>query len=315
MRISPVTGTPALPQLSNSGMSAEKLSRIKNIAAGVASEASQEVPKARMPQRSLRMHTVMPGSEVQTTEATVDPEQSAISDPNVQTNGVEEAIQPLSPQFAELAKRRRALQVKEREIADREKALTGPTRAELEAKIKTQPLSVLQELGVTYDQLTNDILAAQGNINPDIQSIKAELKALKEGVDKTLSDKDAAAEKAVLMEMRRNVNQLSSQGDEFEMVRETQSQSDVIELIHRTYKQTGEVLDVEEAMKLVEEELATEALKIAKLKKVQGKLTPVAPAQPAPQQGMRTLTNKDSAKPSMDRRQRAILAMQGQLKR
>lgn len=338
MKISPVVGTPTLPNTSNTGLGPEKLARLKAIAAGkpqgytdktlqiddeLSDIASRDsAPRGPTP-RTITMRTNrtvhrdgLPGPVSQLAEQTLQTESdSAISDPNVQANATAEVTQPLSPQLAMIAKQRRALQVKERELADKEKALGGSTRAELEARIKSQPLSVLQELGVTYDQLTNDILQAQGSINPDIQSLKAELKALKEGVDKTLSDKDAAAEKAVLAEMRRNINQLASQGDDYEAIRETKSESDVIELIHRTYKDTGEVMDEAEAMKLVEEYLIEKSLRLAKLKKVQGKLTPEVPAQQAPQTGMRTLTNKDSAKPMLDRRQRAIQAMLGTLKR
>lgn len=319
MKITPFSGAPTIPSPASTGIAPEKLARLKAIAAGDSSIGvttyEEDKQKELPPQHTIQMKTnatvnreISPAVEV--------PEQSeiAIPDASVQTNAVREATQPLSPQFAALAKQRRALQVKERELADKEKALGGSTRSELEARIKSAPLSVLQELGVTYDQLTNEILATQGGINPDIQALKAEIKSLREGVDKTLSEKDAATEKAVLNEMRRTVNQLASAGDNFEMIRETQSQSDVIDLIYRTYKETGEVLDEAEAMRLVEDELVNESLKIARLKKVQGKLTP-APLQQQPQTGMRTLTNKDSAKPMMDRRQRAIMAAQGLMKR
>lgn len=325
MKVSPVVGTPTINNSSQSGNSPEKLARLKAIASGQAPIEEEDKDKSAPTGNRIVMNTNRtmqrdispPDTNIPNDEhdkSDKSPE-SDIPDASVQATGVAEATQPLSPQFAELAKQRRALQVKEREFAEKEKALGGSTKAELEARIKSSPLSVLQEFGVTYDQLTNDILSAQGGINPDIQSLKAEIKALKEGVDKTFSDKDVANERAVLAEMRRNVNQLASQGDDFEMIRETQSESDVIDLIHRTYKKTGEILDESEAMTLVEEYLINESLKLARLKKVQGKLTPEVPLQPQPPTGMRTLTNKDSAKPTMDRRQRAIMAMQGNLKR
>lgn len=328
MKISPVNGTPTIPNHSNSGNSPEKLARLKAIAAGespIGVTEREEDKDKHLPLPSHRAITMrtnrtvdrygepqVPEPEI---EAAPETTQTAISDEGVQANETAEVTQPLSPQLAALAKQRRALQVKEREIAEREKALSGPSRADLEAKLKSSPLSVLQELGVTYDQLTQEILASQGEVNPDIQALKAEIKALKEGVDKTLSDKDTAAEQAVLAEMRRNVDRLSAQGDDYELIRETGSQQDVLDLIHKTWKESGEVMDEAEAMKLIEEELVTESLKIAKFKKVQGKLTPTAPLQQQPQHAMRTLTNKDSASPAMSRRQRAIQAALGNLKR
>lgn len=342
MKISPVSGMST--NSSNTGMSAEKLIRATAIAAGQTppqghTEGTEAANRPAFPaQRTIKMRTqyrqyMDPVDDLYSADRELDsiatrdtatpslqnknisvaaPE-TAIPDDNVQANVTAEATQPLSPQLAALAKQKRALQVKEREVAEREKALGGSTRAELEARIKSQPLSVLQELGVTYDQLTTDILAAQSGVSPEIHALKAELKALKEGVDKTLSDKDAATEKAVLGEMRRNVNQLCQEGDDFEMIRETRSQPEVMDLIYKTWKRDGEILDEVEAMKLIEEDLVNESLKIARLKKVQGKLTPQPQLQQQPE--MRTLTNKDSASLAMSRRQRAILAAQGNLKR
>lgn len=322
MKISPVQGTPTIPNPSSSGISPEKLEKLKAIASGKPQPEKEEENKDQVlasKTPSITMNTnrnpepIPSGNESGNGEIPVEsaPE-SAISDTTVQTNAPVEATQPLSPQFAALAKQRRANQVKELELAEREKALSGASRSDLEARIKSQPLSVLQELGVTYDQLTNEILASQSGTNPEILALKAELKALKEGVDKTLSDKDAAQEKAVLTEIRRTVNQMA-QLEPYELIRETKSESEVVDLIHRTYKKTGEVLSEDEAMNLVEAELEEEALKIARLKKVQGKLTPPeAPLQPQPTQGIKTLTNKDSARPVTSRRQRAIAAMLGQ---
>ena len=324
MKISPVVGTPTISSAPQTGNSPEKLARLKAIAAGetpisvTESEENKDKPQPAMKTITMQTNRTVNRDIPAQEEVAPEPE-IANSDTSVQANATREVTQPLSPQFAALAKQRRALQ-QERAALDRDKAsLAGPTRAELEAKIKSQPLSVLQELGVTYDQLTQDILAAQGGITPEITALKAEIKALKEGVDKTFSDKDSAAEKSVLAEMRRTINNLASQGDDFELVRETRSQPEVLDLIHRTWKQTGEIMDEAEAMRLVEDDLINQSLKIAKLKKVQGKLTPEVPleqqpksAVTQPQTSMRTLTNKDSGVRQMSRRQRAIAAALGQ---
>ncbi len=326
MKISPVTGMTTIAPTSNTGLSAEKLARLKAVAAGEVpkEEEVQEKPKFSG-QPTIKMKTnrtvnrEMPVAEAEAPITEPETPASATSDASEQVSAVEEATQPLNPQLAAIAKQRRALQ-QERQAFEKEKELlVGNTRADLEAKLKTNALSTLQELGVTYDQLTNEILASQGGIAPEIQALKAEIKALKEGVDKTLSDKDIAAEQAVLKEMRRNVDHLASQGEEFELIRAKRAEPDVIELIHRTWKQNGEILDEAEAMKLIEEELLNESLVLAKLKKVQGKLTPTEPLKLQEEMpvktGMKTLTNRDSAKPLMDRRQRAIAAALGQLKR
>lgn len=237
---------------------------------------------------------------------------------DIEAKPVDEVTQPISPQLAELARARRALQVKERAIVDREKALESRSQdVNLidRARLKSDPLGVLLETGVTYDQLTEAILNGQGNA--EMAALKAELHALKEGVDKKFVEKDTQAEQQVLAEMRREALRLSSQGEAFEMVRETRSIPDVMKLIERTYRETGEVLETTEALRLVEDELVSRYKKLANLKKVQSQLAP-APAQLQLQpqrQGMRTLTNKDTASPVMTPKARALAAFYGTLKK
>lgn len=224
---------------------------------------------------------------------------------------VEEATQPLSPQYAALARQRRAIQ-QEKQALDRAKAEWATKSKDVVdlATLKSKPLSVLLENGVTYDQLTQEILANQGG--SEIQALKAEIKALNEGVDRKFSERDAQQEQQVLADMRREAVLLAKQGDTFELVRETKSIPDVMRLIERTYRETGEVLDVSDALELVESELVKESLKLAKFKKVQGQLSPQPIQQPQPpQRQMRTLTNKDTASAPMSARARALAAFYG----
>jgi hypothetical protein len=250
-----------------------------------------------------------------------DAPESGISDPSSDAEPVTEVTKPLSPQFAALARQRRALQVKEREIADRERRLaSNPPQDDGKAtlaRLKSSPLAVLQEAGVTYDELTQAILANPSGNNPDIHALKEEIKSLKEGFDKTLSERDARTEQEALREMRRNVDRLVATGDDFEMIRETGSQAEVTELIRQIYKIEGTVLDESEAAVLVEEELLKEAEKIARIKKLRARFAP-AETQPANQvveyqpRQMRTLTNRDGTRPAMSARERALRAFRGE---
>ncbi len=267
--------------------------------------------------RALRMNTnATPGLTPQPLQEAAA-ESLANPAPSDEVDGTVEATQPLSPQLAALAKQKRALQVKERELEDREKALNErPSTQEGVidvARLKSEPLSVLLEAGVTYDQLTEAILNSRDNNGPELQALKAEIAALKEGVTKQLSDRDQQAEKQVLAEMQREATKLAAEGDAFELVRETGSIPQVMTLIERTYRESGEVLDVSEAMQLVEDELMTESLKLAALQKVQGRLQPEQPLTTQAQQRPRTLTNRDTAAPPLSRKERALLAFAGQL--
>jgi hypothetical protein len=327
MKISaiPVGGTPGI-DIGSVSMSADKKAAAKAAFEGVKMSPSdtpvdEKVEKSQANIRTIKMKTNVSPDRFDATEVTQQVD-SAKPDVTEQTNAVIEDTKPLSPQAAALAKARRALQVKERELADREKALESKTTGsseDLVARLKSQPLSVLQEHGVTYDQLTEAILADSSGLNPAIQELKAEIKALKEGVDKNLSERDSQAEQQVLRQIRKEAEQLAREGDTFELVREERAVPDVIRLIHETYKKHGEVLDTSEAMQLVEDELLKDNLRRANFKKIQSKLTPSQPQQQAPQaqrqNQIRTLTNRDSSTVPLSRRERALLAFQGNLKR
>ncbi len=254
--------------------------------------------------RSMRMNT----------NATPLPNELPIQSNNdSQTEATVEATQPLSPQLALLAKQKRALQVKEREIADREKALLSKpgTPAIDVARLKSDPLGVLQENGVGYDQLIDAITNGQSQSKSDSLS-KADFEAM---IDQRFTDKETAAETQVLAEMQREAEQRITADDEFEFVREQNAVPQVMDLIKRTYKESGEVLEVQEALRLIEEELFKDGQKLARLKKMQAQLAPPMP-QPQPrQQGMRTLTNRDTASVPLSAKARAMAAFYGTLKK
>ncbi len=182
------------------------------------------------------------------------------------------------------------------------------------ARLKSEPLSVLLEAGVTYDQLTEAILANQGDSK--VSALEAKISALEQGIDKKLSDREVQAEQQVLAEMRKEAERLIV-SDDFELVRETKSVPDVMSLIERTYRETGEVLEVTDALKLVEDELFSRNQKLAGLKKMQSLFKPAEhiPVQQKSTPGMRTLTNRDTASIPMSPKARALAAFRGELKK
>ncbi len=227
-----------------------------------------------------------------------------------------EATAPLSPQLALLAKQRRALQLQKKELEDREKALlerSGQAGSIEVSRLKSEPLKVLLENGVSYDQLTEAIVADQGD--SEVNALKRELQTIKESIKQEFTQRDAEGEKQVLAEMRREADRMVSL-DDYELVRETRSVPKVMSLIEKTYRDSGEVLEVSEAMKLVENELLKDAQKMMSFKKLQGQLANTMPAMPQPRpQGMRTLTNRDTANMPASPKARAMAAFYGNLKR
>jgi hypothetical protein len=334
MKISPIVGT-GVPSAQVNGLEGSnhtRIERAKQIASG--QTPIEEQIQTGNPQvdalnaRRIKMKTQVSTNRQDLIEQPVVESLVEQSLDKLDTNEPVEVVEetkPLSPQFAALAKAKRALQVKEREIAEREAALKTQNPAgneDLIAKLKSNPLGVMLENGVTYDQLTEAIIAQQSGATPEINALKAEMKALKEDLSGQFTTRDQQAEQQVLADIKREAIQLAK-GEQFEAIREAKAENQVVELIHRTWKKTGEILDTQEAAELVENQLIDEALPFAKLSKVQKRLTPAQAAQveaqlPSNKPGtkiMRTLTNRDTASPIMDKRARAIAAMQGTLKK
>jgi hypothetical protein len=292
--------------------SPEKMAAAKAIAAGQTPPVvDSQVERIQQNIKKIRMKTNVSPDQYEPTDET----QGAIPDSIVPATETE-VTQPISPQLAALAKQRRAFQL-EKEAFAREKAAAAanPTEgaAELIAKLKAQPLSVLQEHGVTYDQLTEAIL---GNpVNPEIESLKEQIKALKEGVDNSFKTQAEGQEEAALTEMLYEAESLAKEGESYELIRTRNAYDRVLRKIHGNFKKTGRVLDVSEAMTQVENELLEEGLKIAEASKIKNKLIPTQQPAPQPQQRtMRTLTNRDGAIPPLDRKSRAMAAFRGTLK-
>jgi hypothetical protein len=326
MKVTPLAQGTGVPTQAGSGQtSPSRLEKAKAIASG------QEVPQtsgdAQVDRTQEAIKKIKMKTQVSTNrdDLVEQPAENNIVD-TVEPAQVAEETKPLSPQFAALARQKRALQVKESELARREEALKTQVPAGSEdviARLKANPLGVLQEAGVSYDQLTEAIINNQ-NAPIDPLKLRNEIKdELKKELLGEFGTRDQQAEQQVLGEIKREVVSLvESEPEQFEAIREAKAHEDVKELIHRTWKTTGEVLDTREAAELVENQLIDEALPFAKLSKVQSRLTPAQeamvaqiPTQKPNTKVMRTLTNRDSASPIMDRRSRAIAAMTGTLKK
>ncbi len=254
--------------------------------------------------------------------------------------------EPLSPQFAMLARKEKALRVKaqaqeqafktqEASLLAREQAIKAKEAEYSEGYVSKEALKadiwgVLEELGVNYDQITEQAMSRQ-QIDPTVKAtidkLEAKIKALTDSQETSKKSQETAqteAYKQAVEQIRDEAKALVASGDDYETVRETGSVDDVVELIEATFKEEGRLMTVDEAAKLVEEHLVDEALKIARLKKIQQKLQPApvkteaaAPgkqAAPAQQPQAKTLTNAMSGQRKLTARERAIAAFAGQNK-
>jgi hypothetical protein len=225
--------------------------------------------------------------------------------------------------------REEAIKSKEAELAKREQELLGGYISK--QKLKTNPLLVLNEEGVTYDDLTQQILnsspldprmeAIINKQSTQLEQLQAKLDAY-ENSNKTAQEQQKAS---ALKQIRRDASEMvKANPEEYALIQATNSLSDVVDLIDKTYEEEGYVMSLEEALNETESYLTEEADRLARIDKIKRRIaTPSAgvkqsekqpPAPPAQQQSMKTLTNSVGSTRRLSNVERAKLAFEGKLK-
>ena len=361
MKIIPVAGPAQIPV----NGTPEHIRTAKAVAAfnkGVSSyDAPQPVPvqQSQPPQKVVQnqsqiaveeMGAIIPQPNIDSQTGTEQLEAVAEETPQEQQKPVQDPA--LSRQFAQLARQEKALRQKaqqqeqalkarEAALAQREAALQAkPEAPDLSKYIPKDrflqdPISVLEENGLDYDQLTQRYVT-RAPVDPSVtramQAMQDEIRELKAQTAKAseqLTESQKQAYASAVKQIRNDVVSLVNQDPAFETIKQTKSIDDVVELIEETYKQDGIVLSVDEAAKQVEDYLVEEAMKLTRIGKIQQRLQSSSNGQQAlqaqqrqnaqPQQKqpapMKTLTNAVSSNRQLSAKERAILAFRGELNR
>lgn len=237
-------------------------------------------------------------------------------------------VKALDPHHEALAKKESAIRARERDLQAKEAALEAKIKSEIEealkqyrAKLKSSPLDVLNEEGLTYDQLVEQaVQQADPNyqttrsMQQKLETIEANQKRFEEESKKSADSQREAAVRQITYD----VQELIEADPSFETIKATGSIQDVVDLITKQFDETGKLLSIDQAAKLVEDELFEEAIKIASLTKVKDKLKPqlspelVNNAKQQPIQQVTTLTNQMTSKRPMTARERAIARFKGE---
>jgi hypothetical protein len=279
-------------------------------------------------------------------------EELEASEVNEESNTTPEPEKPkadpaLSRQFAQLARQERALRAKVQQQAQEFKAQQDAFKAEKSAfdakakqyetgyvsieRFKADPLAVMAETGMSYDQLTQQLLNQQPRdprVDATISRLEAKIKSLEEANDtnqksyqQQQQDAYNAAVKQIQLDAR---NLVKSDPVAYEAISKTGSIKDVVELITETYNKDGVLLTVEEAAEQVENYLVEEGLNtVTKIDKIKNRMQMNAssnakkaqsPTTQKQSQPMKTLTNASSSQRQLSAKERAILAFKGELK-
>lgn len=341
MKVIPVNSPHAITQAQTTGGNVEARARaIAKLAPPQAQETAVQDPNnVSVEELSAIQPTAQ--QEVDTTatsEATAET-QVAETKPEVKDSKLVERFNQLARQERQL---RAKVQQQEQAIKQREDALKA-REAELNAKdaqyrqdyvpksrIKQDALTVLDEAGVSYDEVTQQAITRQPTdprVMNTISRLEAKIQELEQNAQnnqKSYQEQQQDNYKAAVQQITRDTKILVTNDPEFETIKATNSIKDVVELIEKTFQKTGEVLSVEEAAKEVEEYLIEEAMKLTQVGKIKQRMSQNSAnpktsqqqkqAQPAATPQMKTLTNATASTRKLSSKERAILAFKGELK-
>lgn len=236
------------------------------------------------------------------TPAVVTPTPPPVTTPPVETNGVTppEGTPPpdTKPKEDPMGKRFAALSRKEKEILNErqaiaaEKAAVEADKARMQkivtavANAKANPMALLTEAGVTYDELTRYILN-DGKPSPEDRiaeldnKLEEERRARISAEEKRELERQQADEAYItkmIDDYRKETNDhIASNPEAYESIIAYDAQDEVFSAIRDHFAETGKILSPEEAAKQVEAELDSIIEKTLKLNKVQAKLKPPEP--------------------------------------
>jgi hypothetical protein len=267
------------------------------------------------------------------------------SETNPPTQDQDLEAKRIASHYANLARKEKALRMREAQIRRFQASQATPAQSQTPAfdatkyvsrdELVQNPFGVLNNLGLTYEQLTQKALDAPTaedlEQRREIAALKSELQAIKSAqanTEKTFQQTQTMARRQAELQIHQDVSRLVAQDPTFEVTRANNAQRDITRLITEVYDKgmgpeypRGTILDVTDAAQMVENELTQRAMRMASLKKIQQRLqsTNTAPQkpntqqQPTQQSALRTLTNNvGTSTRKLTPRERALAAFRGE---
>lgn len=240
----------------------------------------------------------------------------------------------LSPRFAALAKREKAIQreqqaAKAREAQLLERETLIKQKEDWVTNAKMDPLKALEALGLTYQEVTDFILNGnKPSPENEIQAVRKEINAWKKQQEDAAKKAQEEAQLRAKAEVEEKISKFKEGLNEFigknpekyELIHLNDASDLVYDTIERHWNDTGKILKMDEACDMVEDFFDKDQVeKLLKAKKIQAKLNPVVKKDDT-KEVKKTVTlsndlsgagmpNAMSAKTEQERIQRALAAL------
>ena len=220
-----------------------------------------------------------------------------------------------SRKFAALSRREKEIRAKEVEYDQRiaelearfqpKKEVEKEPELPFEYRLKQNPLKALEDMGLSYDKLT-ELALNDGKLTPDMQmrlmreELENDYKSKYKELEDRIIEKEKNDEQRRYDEIETGFKNeieafVSSKPEQFELIQANEAKDVVYEVIEEHYNETGKILDIEEAANAVESYLEEEAEKLLKLGKLRSKFNTGDIEQEPQRQSQVTLSNAHSA--------------------
>lgn len=176
---------------------------------------------------------------------------------SAQESSTEAIPERMGKRFAELTKRQRELFQKEQELKEREEKLSPVSQALAEAK--KNPIAYLSAAGLTFEEITEYVLN-EGYAEVDAPpSVEKKLEALELKLSEKERKEQEAAEAQAQAQVEKQISDFKSSimaaaesSSDFELVQSLGQHELVYDVILEHHAEYGEVLPIEDALKLTE---------------------------------------------------------------
>ena len=348
MKVTPLAGPQSIQQTTTTNSDARSRAIAALTGQGATQGNTQEHPVANANNISAEEISAVKASQptetIDNSTSTEDTTQAAVETKPAVDPETDKKFQELTrqerilrakaqKQAADLKTAQDALNAREAALAAREAKL-DPNQYIERSRLKADPLSVMAETGLSYEEVTEQLLRQtpkDPRVEAELNSLKQVIKNLEAKLDngeKAQNEQRTADYQNALKQIERDASAMvKSDPETYEAIAKTGSVKAVTKLIERVYREEGVLLSIEEAAEQVEEELIDQGIKtysnIDKIKKrlaaanastatakPQDKKTEAKSQQQQPQ--MKTLTNAQASTRKLSARERALLAFKGE---
>lgn len=258
---------------------------------------------------------------------------------NVNSQAPEQTKAPADPRDEIYAKKERQLRNMQKQF-QAEKAALQAKMQEYEtgyvpkSRLKEATWDVLNENGVDYNKLTEELLNQPNMNDPATRAMMNKLKALEDkqaAAERQAQESTQAAYTQALASIKNEATMLIDSDPEYETIKAEGMIDAVVDLIEQTFQTENYLMDISEAAKQVETYLVDTGTKFASYSKVQSRLKPKdvpvstpeqsKQQQPYKAQGPKITTLTNNTSPNVPKRggekeriARAMAAFKGELK-